>query len=120
MINEDKETFFGAFFDSGSLPPAKSEKKEEATMAYEGLPHAEPPFIYGSSNWFEEKREAGLLDSLVAENRLASIEEKLDTLLQFLLTPKRRGRPTGTTGIKKRKSIKLKLTKSKKKKVTKR
>lgn len=43
-------------------------------------------------------------------HQLARVEKKLDLVLQILTTPKKRGRPVGTTGIKKSKTKKVKAT----------
>lgn len=130
MSQKVEETFFGAFLDKSLdmlqnlKPPAESldnitsRHGAKAFTDNEGL-HLTPEMIADHSDFAVDHTDATPFDNTVpglegvmGDLRLTAIEAKVDRVLQILLTPKKRGRPVGTTGIKKRKSKKPKLAKS--------
>ena len=107
-----EETFFGAFLD-------KNPDSTDVHITPEMVADRNDVVIgHSSSTPAEDRRPADVnfsRDTLLystTDVRLGFIQEKLDLVLQILTTPKRRGRPVGTTGIKKRSSKKPKPTKN--------
>ena len=118
-----EETFFGAFLD-------KNPDSTDVHITPEMMNvHITPEMMtdrndivigHSASTPSDDRRPADAnfsRDALLpaystTDVRLGFIQEKLDLVLQILTTPKRRGRPVGTTGIKKRSSKKRKPAKN--------